>query len=52
MHDHTVKGMRSQSRPELIDRNMRSDWKAAGATSAYDRAMQKVKWILENPGNV
>ena len=48
MHGHTVKGMRSQSRPELIDRNMRSDWKEAGATSAYDRAMQKVKWILEN----
>ena len=48
MHDHTLKGMGSQSRPELIDRQMREIWEKAGATTAYERAVAKAKWILEN----
>ena len=48
MHKHTLKYMRNQSKPELIDRSMRSTWEGAGATSAYDRAMEKVRYILEN----
>jgi trimethylamine--corrinoid protein Co-methyltransferase len=48
MHDHTLKGMSSQSRPELIDRQMREIWEKAGATTAYERAVAKAKWILEN----
>ncbi len=48
MHDHTFKWMKSQSEPELIDRKMREDWENAGALSAYDRAMVKVGYILEN----
>ena len=48
MHKHTLKYMRSQSKPELIDRSMRSTWEGAGATSAFDRAMEKVRYILEN----
>ncbi len=48
MHEHTLKGMRSQSRPELIDRQMREVWEKAGATTAYERAVAKAKWILEN----
>ncbi len=48
MHDHTLKGMRSQSRPELIDRQTREAWEKGGATSAYERAVAKAKWILEN----
>ncbi len=48
MHDHTLKGMRSQSRPELIDRQQRGVWEKDGATSAYERANAKAKWILEN----
>ena len=43
----TVKYMRSQSKPELIDRKMRGAWVKAGSTSAYDRAMDKVRTILE-----
>jgi len=48
MHQHTLNGMRSQSRPELIDRQMREIWEKAGATTAYERAIAKAKWILEN----
>ncbi|MCK5099075.1 MAG: trimethylamine methyltransferase family protein [Desulfobacteraceae bacterium] len=48
MHKHTFKYMRSQSKPELIDRKMRGAWEKAGATNAYDRAMEKVRYILEN----
>ena len=48
MHKHTFKHMRSQSKPELIDRKMRGAWEKAGATTAYDRAMEKVRYILEN----
>lgn len=48
MHEHTLKGMRSQSRPELIDRKERGAWEKAGATNAYERAVAKARWILEN----
>jgi trimethylamine--corrinoid protein Co-methyltransferase len=48
MHQHTLEGMRSQSRPELIDRQTREVWQQAGATNAYERAIAKAKWILEN----
>ena len=48
MHEHTLKGMKSQSQPELIDRQMREAWEKAGATTAYERATAKAKWILEN----
>ncbi len=48
MHDHTFKWMKSQSQPELIDRKMREAWENAGALSAYDKAMVKVRYILEN----
>jgi len=48
MHPHTFKYMRQQSKPELIDRKMRGTWEKAGATTAYERAMTKVRYILEN----
>ena len=48
MHRHTLEGMRSQSRPELIDRRTREVWEKAGATTAHERALAKAKWILEN----
>ena len=48
MHDHTLQGMRGQSQPELIDRQTRGVWEKAGATTAYERAVAKAKWILEN----
>ena len=48
MHEHTLGGMRSQSRPELIHRGERAAWEKAGATTAYQRAVAKARWILEN----
>ena len=47
-HTHTLRHMRSQSQPELIDRKGIEDWKAAGGTDIYQRAAEKVKSILEN----
>ena len=48
MHPHTFKYMRQQSTPDLIDRRVRGTWEKAGAASAYERAITKAKWILEN----
>ena len=48
MHQHTLQGMKSQSQPELIDRQIREVWEKAGSTTAYQRATAKAKWILEN----
>ena len=48
MHPHTFDRMRDQSKPELIDRRMRADWEEAGGDTAYDRALAKARWILEN----
>ncbi len=46
-HKHTVAGMRSQSRAELIDRTMREEWVAAGSVPIQEKAMQKVRYILK-----
>jgi trimethylamine--corrinoid protein Co-methyltransferase len=48
MHKHTLDGMRSQSKPEIIDRKSREAWEKTGSTSAYDRAIAKARWIMEN----
>ena len=48
MQKHTFDHMRGQSTPELIDRKMRSNWEKAGSTTAYERAIEKVQYILEN----
>jgi len=47
-HESTYKHMRSQSQPELIDRNMREDWEAAGGSDIYQRSQEKARFILEN----
>jgi trimethylamine--corrinoid protein Co-methyltransferase len=46
-HHHTLRHMRTQSQPELIDRKGIEDWKAAGGTDIYQRAVEKAKRILE-----
>ncbi len=48
MHKHTYSHMRGQSAPEIIDRRMRASWEKNGATNAYERALKKVQFILEN----
>jgi trimethylamine--corrinoid protein Co-methyltransferase len=48
IHPHTLAGMRSQSDVELMDRRMRANWEKEGSTTAYERAVEKARWILEN----
>ena len=48
MHPTTLKGMHSQSKPELIDRRMRSVKAPDNDIAVYDRALQKARWILAN----
>lgn len=47
-HEHTMKHMRTQSQPKLIDRRTREDWDAAGKTDLYQRALEEARYILEN----
>ena len=44
---HTLKHMRSQSQPKLIDRRRRSKWQELGGTNIYERAAAKAREILE-----
>lgn len=46
-HKHTLKHMRSQSQPSLIDRRRRSKWQELGGTDIYERASAKAREILE-----
>jgi len=48
MHKHTLQGMRSQSKPEIIDRKTREIWEKKGSSTAYERAIEKARWIMEN----
>jgi len=47
VHKHTVQRMRSQSQPEFIDRTMREVWERKGAPLPHQKAMLKVRKILE-----
>ncbi len=44
---HTLKHMRGQSQPRLIDRRRRSKWLEAGGTDVYARAAARAREILE-----
>ena len=46
-HADTYRGMREQSRSQLIDRRVREDWTAAGSTTVYERALAEARRILE-----
>ena len=46
-HPHTLQRMRSQSRPEFIDRSMREAWEKKGSQRVYQRAVEKARHILE-----
>ena len=37
-----------KSNPELIDRTMRETWERKGSKTAHDKAMEKVRHILDN----
>jgi trimethylamine--corrinoid protein Co-methyltransferase len=44
----TYAHMREQSQPRLMDRRVREDWQAAGATDMYERARVRACEILES----
>ena len=46
-HESTFNHMKSQSQPQLIDRQMRERWTASGSTDMYQRAIEKARHILE-----
>ena len=46
-HISTLNHMKSQSRPQLIDRCMRERWTASGSTDIYQRAIEEARHILE-----
>ena len=47
-HPATLKYARSQSRYEIIDRKIRTDWESMGAKDTAQRAVEKAEWIIEN----
>jgi trimethylamine--corrinoid protein Co-methyltransferase len=46
-HEDTYRHMRSQSQTKLIDRRVREEWSADGATTLYDRARAEAQRLLE-----
>ncbi len=46
-HASTIKHMKSQSQPQLIDRRMRERWMAAGGKDIHQRALEEARHILE-----
>ncbi len=44
--DSTLKFMRGQSQPKLIDRRVREDWVAAGGKDLHQRALEEARRIL------
>jgi trimethylamine---corrinoid protein Co-methyltransferase len=44
--DSTMKYMRGQSQPKLIDRRVRDEWQAMGSTTIYERALVEARRIL------
>lgn len=47
-HAHTLRHMRIQSQPQLIDRSGMEAWREKGGTDIYRRAAQKARNILEH----
>jgi trimethylamine--corrinoid protein Co-methyltransferase len=48
MHPSTLKHVRSQSKPEVIDRKNRTKWESEGSKNSAQRSAEKAQWIIEN----
>ena len=44
--DATLRHMREQSQPRLLDRRVREDWAAGGSTDLYSRARARAQQIV------
>jgi trimethylamine---corrinoid protein Co-methyltransferase len=47
-HEDTLRFMRIQSTPRLIDRRVREEWSADGSTDLHQRATARAREILES----
>lgn len=47
-HPSTLKYARSQSKHEIIDRKVRTEWESMGSKDTAQSALEKAKWIIEN----
>ncbi len=47
-HEHNSKNMKINPQSKLIDRKIRETWMAEGSTDIHQRAMEQVRYILEN----
>jgi trimethylamine---corrinoid protein Co-methyltransferase len=47
-HPDTLKYARSQSKNEIIDRTIRSQWESTGSKETSQSALEKARWIIEN----
>jgi len=45
--ESTLRNMRAFSQPKLLDRRIRPEWEADGATTATERAAERARQILE-----
>ena len=45
--DATMRHMRELSQPEVLDRRVREDWEARGATDLYTRCHAKARQVLD-----
>jgi trimethylamine--corrinoid protein Co-methyltransferase len=43
----TMRHMREQSQPQIIDRRVREEWTELGASDAYQRALARARELLE-----
>jgi len=48
MHPSTLKYVRTQSKPEIINRKNRTAWEADGSKNSAEKATEKARWIIEN----
>ena len=49
-HEHTLRHMREQSQPTLIDRRVREEWEQMGSLTSYERATREARRILDEAG--
>jgi trimethylamine--corrinoid protein Co-methyltransferase len=45
--DSTMRHMREQSQPRLIDRRVREEWLELGATDVYQKSLARARQLLE-----
>ena len=45
--DATMRHMREQSQPQLLDRRVREDWESRGSSDLYQRCLEKAREVIQ-----